>query len=135
MAKTKLTALAKEYDVPFDKVMDYAVVMFRKGEMTGTGKNTWVNEKAKEILDDKFIMPEITPDLLRVKAIKPMANKRWFRCLICNEEGEIVKDEPPIFVLFRPQEAKNAKGKVHTAEVIRDQDGVTYRHVRPTFAG
>jgi hypothetical protein len=52
MAKRRLTELAEEYGITFEKAKDIAFKNFDEEMISGTGKNTWIDEKGQAILDD-----------------------------------------------------------------------------------
>jgi len=59
MPKKKLTTLAEEYDITFEEAKDLAIFNLDEDMLTGTGRNTWVDERGQAILDDLIPMPVI----------------------------------------------------------------------------
>ena len=57
MPKRRLTELAKEYNVPFEELLDTVYHKMEESMVTGRGKNLWINEEGQSILDDIIPMP------------------------------------------------------------------------------
>jgi len=57
MPKRRLTELAKEYNVPFEELLETVYHRMEEGMVTGKGKNLWINEEGQSILDDIVPMP------------------------------------------------------------------------------
>ena len=57
MPKRRLTELAKEYNVPFEELLDTVYHKMEESMVTGKGRNLWINEEGQSILDDIVPMP------------------------------------------------------------------------------
>jgi len=57
MAKRKLTQLAKDYGKSFEELYELAVNNFEEDMLSGRGRNTWVDERGQNLLDDMIAMP------------------------------------------------------------------------------
>ena len=57
MAKKKLTEIAEEYEISFEKAQDFVSTNLAEEMVTGKGKNTWINDVGQAALDDVISMP------------------------------------------------------------------------------
>jgi hypothetical protein len=127
--KRKMTKIAEDLGLEFEKVHQYAKIMLRDGEITGRGKNSWVNEAGTEVLLEHFDVPELVPDAIELKGLRVCDNPRWVLCAHADPK----KPKVIFYVLSNKSDAPRLVGKCFTAEIIRSKDGITYRYIKPKF--
>jgi len=125
MAKTRLTQLAKEFEINIDEALQIAHEKLSEDMITGKGKATWINEEGVEILQDALIVPEIVPKHYKVKILHECPN----RCYNWGHSKEIGKRIP---VLIPRRFWGRLIGKFVTVECIADSKGESYRYVHKT---
>ena len=122
MGKTRLTQLAKEFEINIDEALTIAENKLSAEMITGKGGNTWINEEGVEILQDALIVPEIVPKHYKVKILTECPN----RCYNWGHSKEIGKKIP---VLIPRRFWGRLVGKTVTVECISDDKGESYRYV------
>lgn len=124
MPKKKLTALADEYEVPFEEALEIVNDKVPDEFVTGKGKNTWIAEEGQAIIDDAMFIDEIIPRNHVGKVLKECPNPR-FNFVYSKDIGKRV----PVMIPRRWQ--GKLIGKRITFEAIEDNKGVSYRYVKP----
>ena len=61
MPKKRLTDLAKDYNISFDQILEIASNNLEESSLSGKGKNTWVDKKGQEIIDDNIPIEDAKP--------------------------------------------------------------------------
>jgi len=122
MAKKKLIKIAEEQEVEFEEAMRIATEKLPEGSLTGTGKNTWVNEEGTAILEESFMIDEIIPKHYIGKVLQECPNPKYN--VVYNKEiGRRVN------MLIPRKWQGRLVGKEVTFEAIEDTKGVSYRYV------
>jgi len=124
MPKKKLTALADEYEVPFEEALEIVNNKVPDEFVTGKGKNTWIAEEGQSIIDDAMFIDEIIPRNHVGQVLKECPNPR-FNFVYSKDIGKRV----PVMIPRRWQ--GKLVGKKITFEAIEDNKGVSYRYVKP----
>ena len=57
MPKKRLTNIAEEYGISFEKASDLVFKELGEEMVTGKGKNTWINEDGQRLIDEIISMP------------------------------------------------------------------------------
>ncbi|MBT8448060.1 MAG: hypothetical protein KJO69_00105 [Gammaproteobacteria bacterium] len=73
MAKKRLSSLAKEYNIPYEKAEELAEKYLGEDMITGSKHLKWISEEGQLILDDIIPMPI----LQRGKVLKPCPNPNF----------------------------------------------------------
>ncbi len=58
MPKKRLTDIAEEYGITFDKAHDIIVNKLEEDQVTGRGRNLWISERGQDIIED--LIPMVT---------------------------------------------------------------------------
>lgn len=124
MPKKKLTALADEYEVPFEEALEIVKTKVPEEFITGRGKNTWISEEGQDIIDEGMFIDEIIPRNYIGKVLNECPNPRY-NSVYCKDIGKRV----PVMIPRRWQ--GKLVGKRITFEAIEDTKGVSYRYVKP----
>jgi hypothetical protein len=118
----KLTELANELGKSFEEVMAVRMEKVKNG-CTGTGKNTWLNEKAQADIRLAFEVPLAVSSKIWVKGIRQPRNPRW---LFCKSDG--IDHAIPV-LMPNSKSGGRMLGKRFIAEGITDaSNSVTYRY-------
>ena len=59
MPKRKLTEIADEMGISFDKALEVSSLHLDESMVTGRGKNTWINEEGQDIMDTSIPVAQI----------------------------------------------------------------------------
>jgi hypothetical protein len=122
MAKKRLLALAKEYDISFEEIMEIASKTLEESSLTGKGKNTWVNENGQTILDDCIPIKDVGPRMYRGRVrnacpnpiyvqvhipekagcVKVRVPRKWARTNWVNRIVNVIEQEDDIYELHVP---------------------------------
>ena len=122
MPKRRLTDLAHEFEMDFEKMHELVVNKLEECMVTGHGKNTWISEAGQMVLDD--LIPINVLYRGRVMSIAP--NNRYVYVFI-KELGRKVPVKIPLRYI------KSMLGK--TVNVLVDNKGEepVYYYERPKF--
>jgi hypothetical protein len=71
MAKKRLTEITEEYGIPFEEGLDITFRELEEEMVSGTGKNTWINEDGQRILDEFISMPVLYRGPIITQALNP----------------------------------------------------------------
>ncbi len=123
MPKLRLTKIAKESEVEFDKALEIAQQELPKGSLTGKGRNTWVAQEAQEVLIELLEVPELHTKKYRGGVVRLAPNPSYVYAYIND-----LKKTIPCIVPRRFQ--KQMLGKKIDIEQIQDKKGSTFRYVK-----
>jgi hypothetical protein len=115
MSKKKLTEIAEEYEISFEKAQDFVTNNLEEEMVTGRGKGTWVNNDGQEIFE-QMIPINI---LYRGKVMQLAPNPRYVLAHI-KELGKKVPVKVPL------RFSKGLLGKVIHIEANNKEDEPTY---------
>jgi len=87
MAKKKVVALAKEYDISFEEMMEIASNNLEESSLTGRGKNTWVDEKGQVIIEDSVPIKGATARMYRGRVRNKCPNPLFIMVHIPEKAG------------------------------------------------
>jgi len=120
MAKKRLSQIAKDMNLDFNQAYNVVVSQLEEDMVSGTGKNTWIDERGQLVLAEYEVVPEITSKVFDARVIKECNNERYWYVLI---DG-IGKVPALVSKMLRPgmHERKNVK-----VELIEDDTGKSYR--------
>lgn len=122
MPKTRLTEIAQEYEVDFKEALETATLKLPPEHISGKGRNTWITEKGKHLLDRSMLIDIITPKHFSGKVLSECNNKRY-NYIYSKEIGKKV----PVLV---PKKLRGKMvGKRVTFEKIESISGSGYRYV------
>ena len=82
MAKRRLSHIAKDMNLEFNQAYNIVVSELEESMVSGTGKNTWIDERGQLILAEYEVVPEITSKVFDGRAIKQCNNNRYWYVLI-----------------------------------------------------
>tara|TARA_A100000171_G_scaffold4981_1_gene4136 strand:- start:30137 stop:30508 length:372 start_codon:yes stop_codon:yes gene_type:complete len=117
MSKKKLTEIAEEYEISFEKAQDFVTNNLEEEMVTGRGKGTWVNNDGQEIFE-QMIPINI---LYRGKVMQLAPNPRYVLAHI-KELGKKVPVKVPL------RFSKGLLGKVIHIEANNKGDEPTYEY-------
>ena len=117
MSKKKLTEIAEEYEISFEKAQDFVTNNLEEEMVTGRGKGTWVNNDGQEIFE-QMIPINI---LYRGKVMQLAPNPRYVLAHI-KELGKKVSVKVPL------RFSKGLLGKVIHIEANNKGDEPTYEY-------
>ena len=122
--KERLTTLMKRYetDYSFEESLDIAKNKLDNSMITGSKKNTWINEEGAEILKTALHVPEIVPKHWKGQVIRFAPNKSYVYCAV---EG--LDHIVPVVVPRRFREYM--LGKIINIEEINDGNP-SYRYIK-----
>ena len=82
--KERLTTLMKRYetDYSFEESLEIAKSKLENSMITGSKKNTWINEEGAEILKTALHVPEIVPKYWKGRVIRFAPNKSYVYCTL-----------------------------------------------------
>jgi len=126
MAKIKATELAKLLKMEFLTVMTLVDEYCEEDQVTGKGKNTWLNEEAKEKIIEVAQIPEIIPEYYIGRVTHEAENPNYVYTFI----KELKKRVPTVIQRrFRGR----LLGKNIKVEEIKDTNGSTFRYIPQRF--
>lgn len=126
MAKIKATELAKLLKMEFLTVMSLVDEYCEEDQVTGKGKNTWLNEEAKEKIIGVAQIPEIIPEYYMGRVTHEAENPNYVYTFI----KELKKRVPTVIQRrFRGR----LLGKNIKVEEIKDTNGSTFRYIPQRF--
>jgi hypothetical protein len=126
--KVKLTELAKELRISFDKAHEVAKEKLMETQMTGKGKNTWLTPEGADTLRLWKEVPEVVPTTLYGYVLFDAPNPNWVYAKIDGIEGKNPVAIPrKLRGRLGPKE-KGGKGKRIPIHAITDGTGTTYRY-------
>ena len=117
MSKKKLTEIAEEYEISFEKAQDFVTNNLEEEMVTGRGKGTWVNNDGQEIFE-QMIPINI---LYRGKVMQLAPNPRYVLAHI-KELGKKIPVKVPL------RFSKGLLGKVIHIEANNKGDEPTYEY-------
>tara|TARA_R100000426_G_scaffold84395_1_gene63555 strand:- start:101 stop:487 length:387 start_codon:yes stop_codon:yes gene_type:complete len=122
--KERLTTLMKRYetDYTFEESLEIAKSKLENSMITGSKKNTWINEEGAEILKTALHVPEIVPKHWKGRVIRFAPNKSYVYCTL---EG--LDHVVPVIVPRRFREYM--LGKTISIEEINDGNP-SYRYIK-----
>ena len=94
MSKKRLTDLAKDYNLSFDQILEIVSNNLEESSLTGKGKNTWVDERGQEIIDDNVPIEDAKPKVYRGRVRNKCPNTRFIMVHI-KEKMSVVKTQVP----------------------------------------
>tara|TARA_R100001163_G_C4931546_1_gene107263 strand:- start:132 stop:518 length:387 start_codon:yes stop_codon:yes gene_type:complete len=120
MAKRRLTHIAEELGMDFEKAKDLVFDKLSEEMITGKGKNTWINDIGQEILDDLSPMP------IRYRG-KVLGNAQNPNFVIAYIREIPMKVPVRIPYLMRGR----LTGKFIYIDSINEDDIITYHYAKP----
>ena len=123
MPKLRLSKIAEESKVEFDKALEIAQQELPKGSLTGKGRNTWVAQEAQEDLIELLEVPELHTKKYRGGVVRLAPNPSYVYAYIND-----LKKTIPCIVPRRFQ--KQMLGKKIDIEQIQDEKGSSFRYVK-----
>ena len=94
MSKKRLTDLAKDYNLSFDQILEIVSNNLEESSLTGKGKNTWVDKRGQEIIDDNVPIEDAKPKVYRGRVRNKCPNPRFIMVHI-KEKMSVVKTQVP----------------------------------------
>jgi hypothetical protein len=94
MAKKRLVALSKDYGISFEEIMEIASKHLEETNLSGKGRNTWVDEIGQTILEDSIPIKDACPFMYRGRVRNQCPNPRFVMVHIPEKAG-CVKAEVP----------------------------------------
>jgi|TARA_R110000796_G_scaffold35270_1_gene90778 hypothetical protein len=123
--KTKITDLAKRFDVSVDELLEIKQKKLTKEDWTGRGKGTWFTEDGVEKVFLELEAPDVLPELLYGTFLHEAPNDRWVYAKIEGVDGKTA-------VLIPRKLRAKLKGKKFPIHAITDNRDTTYRHAALT---
>jgi len=124
MAKRKITQLAEDYGKSFEELYELAVNNFEEDMLSGRGRNTWVDERGQDLLDDMIAMPlEDCGKVYRGKVLSECPNKHY---VMVHHRDRSCK----VPVKINKRMIGKLLGKVIYFEENGDEDNRTYTWVK-----
>lgn len=124
--KTRITELAKRNDVEIDEALKIVAKKLDPSEITGTGKNTWVNEEGVAKFETAVLAENAVPDLVYGRVLREAPNRKWVYVQF-DDTKEIKPAMIPSRLIGRIR-----LGKVIPLHAITDAKGTSYRHAALT---
>lgn len=121
MPKKRLNKIAQEFDIPFEKAQEIAFNSLEEEMITGTGKNTWINEDGQKIFD--IVIP--VPVVYRGRVIRLMPNPNF----VLVKVPELSKC---VSVKAKLNIAKNLAGKYVYIQADNTSEEPKYSHIIPS---
>jgi len=116
MAKKRLTKIAEEYDIPFEKAKDIAFNVLTEESISGKGKNTWIDKVGQDLLDDNIPLAIQKARVYRGRVRNKAPNHRF--CFVhIKEKGGCV----PVRIPNKHIRHYNVGGFIHVEEVEDDE--------------
>lgn len=120
MPKKRLSVIAKDMNLEFNQAYNIVVTLLEETMVSGSGKNTWIDERGQLILAEHEVVPEITSKVFDARAIKRCNNLRYWYVYIPNV-GKV-----PALVPKTLRDGMNERKNVKV-ELIEDDTGKSYR--------
>tara|TARA_R100001163_G_C5066002_1_gene204165 strand:+ start:2425 stop:2814 length:390 start_codon:yes stop_codon:yes gene_type:complete len=124
VAKKRLTDISNDMNLEFNQAYNIVVSVLEEDMVSGTGKNTWIDERGQLILAEYEVVPEITSKVFDARCIKKCNNDRYWYVLI----PTIGKVPALVPKLLRNNMAERKNVKI---ELIEDDTGKSYRIFKP----
>jgi len=77
MPKRRLTDIAKDYNISFERAKDIAFNKLDESAFSGKGRNTWVTEMGQAMLDDNIPLEIARPKVYRGRVRNIAPNPRY----------------------------------------------------------
>lgn len=123
MKKMRLTTLAKQLGMDYNKLIGLKGQKLSAHHFTGMGKYTWLTPEGVEILTLAVQAPLAVPDKLTATVLYPARNPRWVYAQLKGRDGRVPVAIPRKLIAAR------MVGKVIPVDAITDGTGqTTYRH-------
>jgi len=121
MPKIKLTEIADDLGISFDKAVEISSFWLEEDMITGRGRNTWISEKGQEIMDSYLPVNMV----YRGKILAVCNNARFSYVYI----KEMLKKVP--IKMPRRLQGKSAIGKYVYIEVDNKEEEPIFKWVPP----
>jgi hypothetical protein len=125
LPKRRLTDLAEDYGLPWNKLGELVFKHCDESMVTGTGKSTWLNDAGQRVLES--IVP--VPTRLRGRVLKPAPNPRYVFAYIAEQQRKVAVQLP------RNLNPARMVGKIILIESVTEGETTKYCYVRPTMGG
>ena len=89
MAKKRLKDIAEDYNIPFEEAMDIAFNYLTEESITGRGKNTWIDERGQDLLEDSIPMAIKKARVYRGRVRNKAPNPRFVFVHIKEKNGVV----------------------------------------------
>jgi hypothetical protein len=122
VAKLRATQLAKDFNITFDELMTFATHLLKEENITGRGKNTWIDEMGQETLEANIPIKNVETSVYRGRVRNMCPNPKFMMVHIPEKFG-VVKVR-----LNRIQVGGDYKGRFVDIKQIDDE---TYETVKP----
>jgi|TARA_R110000796_G_scaffold16746_3_gene52181 hypothetical protein len=119
MPKKRLTDIAEEYGITFDKAHDIIVNKLEEDQVTGRGRNLWISERGQDIIED--LIPMVT--IHRGNVISQAPNPRF----VFVKARELIKKVPVMIPLAL---SGKLTSKVIYFEADHSGDNVKYKWIK-----
>lgn len=123
MKKIRITSLAKELGMDYNKLIGLKGQKLTSQHFNGLGKYTWLTPEGAEILRLAVLAPLSVPNKFQALVLSPARNPRWVYAKLDGHEGRVPVAIPRKFI------AQRMIGKKIPVDAITDASGqTTYRH-------
>lgn len=121
MPKRKLTEIADEMGISFDKALEISSLHLDEDMVTGRGKSTWINEEGQDIMDTSIPVAQV----YRGKVLSVAPNKRFSFVYI----KEMLRKIP--ILMPKRMQGESAVGKYVYIEVDNKEETPKFKWVQP----
>lgn len=123
MKKMRLTTLAKQLGMDYNKLIALKSQKLSPGHFNGLGKYTWLTPEGVELLKLAVAVPLAVPNKFMGLVLSPARNPRWVYAKLEGQDGRVPVAIPRKLI------AERMVGKMIPVDAITDATGqTTYRH-------